>query len=97
MSQKEITTTQHKDKGKAHWSRYHDLAQVEEMLSLTEDKELIIDPHPWGLRLQHKAWQLMFQGEDATDSWSSLQAASLRRKGMGEGSTTTLCFDFFSH
>lgn len=43
--------TRQRNEGKAHWSRYHDLAQAEEMPSLIKDREIIIDPHPWGLCL----------------------------------------------
>lgn len=52
MSQRKSTTTQDRYEGKAHWSRDHDLAQVEKMPSFIKDKEIIIDPHTWGLFLE---------------------------------------------
>lgn len=86
--------TRQKNEGKAHWSRYHDLAQAEEMLSLIRDKEILIDPHPWGLCLQHKIWPLIFKGKGATYSYSSLQAASFDYKGIGEALTTVFALAF---
>lgn len=85
--------TRQRNKGKAYWSRDHDLAQVEEMPSLIKDKEIIIDPYPWGLCLWHKMWQLIFQGKGAV---CFLVNCFLWFEGYGRSFDNHVCADFFS-